>query len=415
MLALWLHWKKELPFTLFCVSTAAISLFATQSITLWSPVKARVFIVFLCLLPAIATLLQEKYGFLSPCPQKISGKWFFLLSGLGGVNVIFSHDPWASLKGVVILLIGGILAAYCASRVLNTEKKIFIFSCLLTFLLWFLCLAGLWELQINPNSRNPLRFFYQNPIPSGAMLVLYSLGPLLLVSSKKKPLQIDWILYGLIIFAFTYLLLMLKKGPLLSCVVAITLGVIWGRPNLGRLVPLLLLPLTFVLVYSLSLTSDDFDFFFHFHGILVRLELWKLGLSVFEVYPLQGYGFNSSLLEFVRADYQTWLYYANNGISFVDYFSRVNALDNMLLTFLAELGLMFFLAYCFFLRSILKCWFKGLGLKNFSTPEKMVSLVLIAILIQSLTFDVLKFPDLSWMWHTVLTLGPSIRNSRAGG
>jgi hypothetical protein len=137
----------------------------------------------------------------------------------------------------------------------------------------------------------------------------------------------------------------------------------------------------------------------------VRMEFYYIALDVLKEKPVFGLGFNPSLSRFILADYEPKIYPKDGKNSFLAMVRGINVFDNMFLSLVCEMGGLFALAYIGFLVYVLK----NIGLvrsenANVRAHTSLLLIVVAVFLLNSLTFDSLKYPHLNWIFHSLLGL-----------
>jgi hypothetical protein len=140
--------------------------------------------------------------------------------------------------------------------------------------------------------------------------------------------------------------------------------------------------------------------------VLVRMEFYYIALDVLKEKPVFGLGFNPSLSRFIPVDYEPKIYPKDEAHSiFFSMAQGIYVFDNMFLSLVCEMGGLFALTYIGFLVYVLK----NVGLvrsenANVRAHTSLLLIVVAGFLLNSLTFDSLKYPHLNWIFHSLLGL-----------
>ena len=138
---------------------------------------------------------------------------------------------------------------------------------------------------------------------------------------------------------------------------------------------------------------------------LVRMELYYIGLDVMKEKPVFGLGFNTPFSRFVPYDYKPRVYPQYGERSFFNLTRGVEVFDSMALSFVAEMGGLFTLAYLgLFVYVLRNINLRQKGNINTRTHASLILIVIAGFFIHSLTFDSLKYIHLNWMFHSLLAM-----------
>ena len=108
---------------------------------------------------------------------------------------------------------------------------------------------------------------------------------------------------------------------------------------------------------------------------------------------------------FIPIDYKSKIYPKDNDLSFYHMTRGLNIFDNMILSLLAEAGGAFTVVYLSLLIYSIKCLFRNSKINgDVRLQNWFIFAILIGFFSHSMTFDSLKFPNLNWLFHSVLAL-----------
>jgi O-antigen ligase len=271
-------------------------------------------------------------------------------------------------------------------------------------------LLGVYEL----NNSEGISLFSRNPLPAGASLALLSAGPMILLAQKNSAVS-RIVLAPSLILAVSIIVLLAKKGPILNLIVIFLFWVIVN--NLRYLKSFMVLVLLVgSLFYFSGPTLSKYKSFAELNtsesnyvqsstlSLMLRVEYYFFGFHIFKESPIWGIG--------SRADFNP--YFDNYKIKLPEnlmskaYFYnaaiRDKTFENIFLSFLIEMGGLFTITYFGGLLYIMaRC------LKSSPSPTKEIEVislvsVMVGFLVISCTFDTLRFPNLNWLFHSLLGL-----------
>ena len=393
---------KNLPIIIYFFSTLFMVFFSVNAIQNWQSLWAPGSIILACILPAIAVLVKNWSDLFKKNVWAIEFKFVLAITILGMLNICFSEDQFTSLKGMGLFLMSGILVFSISFSLFATKQiqKWFIYLCSFCFII----LLGYGSFEFIQQFNIPekgIYLFTGNAIPAGSLLILLSAGPLILLAkSNNNWHKLFWVF---IVLSGAFLItLIAQRGPALTMVVMAFFLAATKRKGIW----------IFTMV-SLALVGIGYQFadkvplqfkseLLKKETLLVRMELYHIALDVLKEKPIFGLGFNSSLSRFIPDDYKAKIYPSDLNNSFQTMVVGIMVFDNMALSFLGEMGGIFTLAYI------------GLGVcliinvsrsKNSDSTQTLLILVVLAgFFMHSMTFDSLKYPQLNWIFHSLLGL-----------
>jgi hypothetical protein len=394
---------KDYPVILYFLSTMFMVFFSILAIQTWPSQWAQLTISFVCLSPAFAVLVKNWPRLNLNKKWSIEIKFVLIIIALGILNIFFSEDQFASLKGMSLFLMSGILVFYVTCLLFQSKEmqKAFFYLCSICYIV-VLIYGGLECLQqLNvPGTR--IMLFSSNPIPAGSLVILLSIGPIVLLIDEKRVwhrfVWISCLLLGAILITT-----IAQRGPALSMIVMAFILATTKRKGIW----------IFTLI-AVALAGTGYHFkeqippqikrqLLKKETLLVRLEFYHIALDIVKEKPIFGLGFNAPISRFIPPRYQPRLYPRGDKNSFYNMVAGVNVFDNMLLCFFGETGCLFTLAYF------------GLGVylvtrivrarKSYSSDNLQTLLILVVLagfIVHSMTFDSLKNPHLNWIFHSLL-------------
>lgn len=406
----WITWDR-LAFIIYSLSTVFMIFFSVVAVKKWPSPWNQLSILIACLAPFLMVLLKNipEWARSKNIPSDI--KVIIILFALGAVNVFFSSDQLSSLKGMGLFLISGVVIFVTSSYLLNSKTRILIFSWLVSSCLFIIILHGLYAVSKNQWGYSlelwPDFLFSYNPLPAGSSLILLSAGPLVLFS-KAKP-WCKYFIFPLVFLSTLYMAYHLAgKGLFVSLFVMIVFsGYIFAKRFwLFSLILVLILMMGYQFkdsfpqysnVYKNKLVLKD--------SALIRLEYYFFAYHILKKEPLFGVGYHTPLETYLSDYEKKVIASAIENRPFSYYVKQLTTLDNMLLCLWVEGGSLFIAIYLFFLYSLFRRFF----LEKSKAPEDfhfaMLLLVpLIGFMIHSMTYDSLKFPNLNWLFHSLLGL-----------
>lgn len=329
-----------------------------------------------------------------------------VLTGLGMAGALAGQAPRTSLIRTSILLSSGLGGFWCARFLLADQARcrallnlgLVLFCAFLALKLGQHLLA--WPRGLDPQAKHPT---------AGLLLVLL-FAPLSLLSRASVRARLAaWAMMGSA--WLLALLILLKSAILMPFILA---GAALARKRLRpALVPLLLLLLVaLVLVlprfYSPHRVQQDKE------SIQFRAELYPFSWQMALRNPLLGNGLLGPRQEFLDR-YQVRTETMGKEL-FGKYVTKVKVSENIILTFMADLGLPFALLYLACAVVMIKKAWGGppKGLERIFHPLALL-LPLLGWAVHSQVFDSLLHPQICWFVHLLLGLAsqPRERASRS--
>jgi hypothetical protein len=400
-------------FKVFLCSTLFIVIFSVTAIHSWPPLAKHVSILLACILPvAIAVLKRIPVWFREKnIPKEVL--WTLLVFLAGIISSILSENAWTTMKSTVLFVASGpvifVAARYLFESVRNQEIFLWTTSLLLlSFGFW-----GVYEYNYSGN----ILLFTDNRLSAGASLILLSTSPMVLLTRKcSTPLRLILILS--LISSSTLIILLAKKGPILSLIVIFLFSVFFiTRKHLWALLGFALLA-GCLLLTSESTISQYKSLYKLNSSITLRAEHYFFGFHVLKKNPIWGVGYHANLFPYFYCDntsnredlcankfnYDPTFFNQKRGF-YWGYHTTLRTFDNIVLTFLVEMGGLFSAIYFGGVIYIFTVFFK-----NFRAPpqKNVAGMFIIAVIVGfafiSCTFDTLRFPNLNWLFHSFLGL-----------
>jgi O-antigen ligase len=269
--------------------------------------------------------------------------------------------------------------------------------------LLFLCFFGIYEYVFYYRHSGGIHLFSGNPLPAGALLILLSAGPLILLKQKYSPTQKTTLTICLLLSTLLVLLIA-KKGPLLGLAIILLLLVFLFNRSFLRFIVFFIFLAVVMLLFSDTLRSKYKTNFYNESSISLRAESYFFGFHVFKNNPFFGIGLKTDLVQHLEY-YDIRLADKISKDQYHEFVQSQKTFENIIMAFLVELGGLFTITYFGGLAYILAGSLKRIRTRP---QEEMAWMFIFSIIIGftviSLTFDTLKFPNLNWLFHSLLGL-----------
>ena len=390
-------------FIIFCLSTIFIVIFSVEAIYKWPALIKQTSILVACLLPAGLILFRQITNWSSQkkVPKEIL--WIFILFVFGVISSLLSETTWASLRSATLFILSGPLIFYVSRNLFKKTNNLKPFLWLLCLILLFLCSFGVYEYLYYYRHSGGIHLFSRNPLPAGALLILLSAGPMILLSQENILVK-KFFLSICLIFATALIFLIAKKGPLLGLAIIILLLAFSINKRFMRLLVFLLVLAGVILFFSDSMRSKYKTNFYHESSISLRAENYFFGFHVFKNNPFFGIGLNTDLSQYLN-DYEMRFADKISKDQYSQFVQTQKTLENIIMEFLVEMGGLFTISYFGGVIYILVRSFSSIR----TQPDERMSgififSIIIGFIVISFTFDTLKFPNLNWLFHSLLGL-----------
>ncbi len=325
------------------------------------------------------------------------------LLGLAAMSAWANSGSEDAMWRVFILMASGLGGFWCARILLNSpfRQRVFAWLCLG-------CLVGIGALSLwhYPETGTVDYFLYSRSHPLIQMLILFSAGPIALLS-RGKPVQS---LLGVVVLVGMYVCLYLigvddtRSAVLIPLAVLALLAVLasFGSRLVVAAFVLLLVLSAVTAHYASNLSHRELGQYQEY-----RIESYPFSWYIAEKYPLAGIGLRTPRDSFVPEYQKVQADYPEN--VFVREVSFLVTSENIFLTFMVGLGLPFLVLYGFALIALLvrliRMVFRPPADDAVFHPLALL-LPLAASLLHSFTTDVLLYPQICWFFHVILGLVP---------
>jgi O-antigen ligase len=397
-------------FNIFCLSTLFIFIFSVQAIKSWPPLIGKVAILLACILPAAMIYFVQISSYFRKRKVPKKTLWVLLIIFLGLTSSLLSATPWITLKATGLFVISGpfilVTTIYLFKSTRNQTLFLWMINlgllCFGTFFLFY----DFTNFDGYPNS-NPYTniwdpYSMRNPLSEGASLILLSAGPMIFLVRKNSAASRLISAFSLILF-ITIILLLAKKGPILSLIIIFLFWITFIDLRFLKLLVGFVLLTGSLLYFSESTLSKLKSTIELNTSVTTRAELIFFGIHIFKQNPIWGIGSRTNLKPYID-NYKSKIPGSNHKDAFHENLRKFKTFENIFLAFLVEMGGLFSITYFGGLLYILvRC------LKISYSPSKdieMLSLVsvIVGFLFISCTFDTLRFPNLNWLFHSLLGL-----------
>jgi hypothetical protein len=416
-------------FKFFCLSTIFITIFSVQAIYNWPPLAEKLSIFLACALPAGIIILGRVRIWIKTRQIPKEFIWVLLISILGLLSCLQSENQEASLKSMGLFLASGPLVFFVAKTLFKFKKNKESYLWMTSLSLLGLAFWGIYE----HFSLGIVYLFSRNPLPAGTLLILLSVGPLILLNRPNTMLT--KLTLALSLFSAMFLIiLMAKKSHLLGLVVFLTLLTIFRFRIYFKFL------LGFMFFTGLAFFSSDSlrvkyknimslpnplpvispaneNFikpkppFALYGSIPLRIENYYFSFHVARENPIWGLGFNADLDPFLE-DYKLRLgnYFPKE--RYREYIKTLNTFENIILTYLIEWGSLFSFIYFGGIIYIVAPYFREANNTSIGMEGILVLAIVISFSIMSFTFDTLRFPNINWVFHSLLGLMVNITSKK---
>lgn len=319
---------------------------------------------------------------------------------LGILNVVFSANPPKSYEAMKLLLLTGVLPLWTSMFLLTGRRRrdeFGVFCCC--------CLVIVAPAEIinylaggcgDPGSIN---LFTINPIPTGTLMILLSLGPLYCLLSESK--KVKFVGFLLLVSDLAIIWITQKRGTWIALGVMVLVLITYWRSKFKYYVVPLLLAVFFMVSCRVGHNYQSLDATIPSHlSILHRLEMCPFALHIFTSHPFLGIGLRPYIHEKYLVDY------AQHNKDLPNFEATVKMLqtfDNMLITGFVEQGSLMTLAYLALIAVIIiKYCRKTRPCLSSRAADFLILLPLLGFAVHSLTYDSLMFPQINWLFHVEL-------------
>ena len=397
--------NTKLLFWVYCFSTTFLVFFSFDAIEDWPNYLAQISIVVACAVP-IGIVFIGFFKQLQGCKLFV---YIVVITWVGVLNIYFSESRLESLKGMGLFLMSGVWILGVTSVVFRDRFYGRAFCWLCTFFLLLLIPWGVYEFCFAGSVSNQrINLFSGNPIPAGSLVILLSIGPILLIPNVKKSLKL--FLMFLLIFAGVLVILIGQRGAILALALMLVLG---GMSKYFKLwVYFFLLVSLLGLGFSFREKLPDlyYDKLVNWESLFIRLEYYRVAYQVVKEKPVFGLGYNSSINRFIPPGYKSKFFKTEEGLSFESLVTGVQVFDNIVLSLLGQAGSLFVLVYLLLFFYLFQISFRLARIRSETRFYVFwVGVIFFGFVVQSLTFDSLRYPHLNWIFHSILGLSLNFR------
>lgn len=400
--------NEDIPFLVYCLSTAFMVFFSVHAIQNWPGYWAQISISFACLIPLLLVLIRFFINWDEIKKFRREIGFVLALGFLGMVNILLSEAQWVTFKAMNLFLMSGVGIYFVSSVLFREKRNIIIFYYLCTLCFVFLVAWGLFEFARGFGiSSQRIQLFSSNPIPAGSLIILLSIGPLLQLPQSSR--NVSYFLILILVLGGALIFLIGQRGSILALLVMSTLA---GFANIKKFWAYLLV---FVLLLGGGIIfKKELPYLYksklvNWESALIRLEYYRIAYQVVKDKPLFGIGFSAPITRYIPYDYKSKFYPSDREFSFSSVTRGVQTFDNMVLCLIAEAGTLFALIYLGLFVCLLR---NSLSLIR-SMPHAryavtVVWTLLAGFLVNSMTFDSLRYPQLNWLFHSIIGFGMNL-------
>lgn len=387
-------------FILFCLTTVQL-VFQQPYLVMLPDERAKVFSATLCLLTLTMTIL---FGRDKQHLHFRADFWISLtLASIALLSGIFSIAPRQSLERVYVILSAGLGGYWCAKFLLTEPNLRRIFQWLMNALLVcviFLALLGLYL------TGKPHQFLDSHWHPVGSRLLLMSFAPLSLLFADVRR---DRIIGGIILSANLVAIYIVGRYAFIESILVIPaiISIIafcvfkWTGTSRRIMAATLAVTLTvgifFAYVNPKNLNRKHIS-------VAYRVESLFFSIDIAARHPWLGNGLWAPRDSFLK-NYTIHYPFVSKG-QFSQWVKEYRTSENLYLTFLADLGVIFFAVY-FSSVIYLLIRLMQMSRRECSTRALHPAAILLPLLAECLRFfivDDLFAPQISWFFHILLGL-----------
>jgi O-antigen ligase len=401
-------------FYVFCLSTLFIVIFSVKAIHSWSPLVKSISILTACVLPVGIVILVQASNWFNI--KKISKEilWVLLICVLGLTSVLVSNNQWPALKSVILFMASGPFIFLASLYLFKSTKNRNMFFWMASLGMLGLGFFGIYEYNYNnlEVGYRGILLFSENPLPAATLLILLFTGPMVLLSEEHSK-SLKTVLCLSLIISFILIILLAKKGPIFGLVVAMLFLVFFSKLRYLKFFLSFVFLLGFLIQISNSTSKNYKTAIENKASVSVRIENYFFGLHVFKENPVLGIGYKGNVTQYLD-DYEMRFDHDFGPIDYKRYVSNYRTYENIILTFMVELGGIFSMVYFGGIIYIMVVSLKQLR----AFPQKgLTGLFIISVLVGfaavSFTFDTLRYPHLNWLFHSLLGLLVNISSELA--
>ena len=143
----------------------------------------------------------------------------------------------------------------------------------------------------------------------------------------------------------------------------------------------------------------------------IRLENYFFALSIFKEHPVWGIGFKADLSPYLD-QYEMHFPERLSKEHYTNFINLHKTFENIILAFTVEMGALFTVTYFSGMLYIIFLSMKDLynaPQRNF--PKLIIASILVGFVFSSMTYDTLRYPNLNWIFHSMLGFLASLPRS----
>ena len=403
-------WWKRLTFFTYLIASLFMVLLSVSAVQEWTAPWNHISIFIACLLPPSLLILGKSQD--EPRNFQLSPESLFIITILilGALNIILSDNRNMSLHGMGLFLMSGIFSFISTRLLCDSLRKQSLLPGFFAAIYIFVCLFGFYELF----KGSGINLFSGNSIPAGSLIILLSIGPM--IKAQRSPEKLEFYLWlGSLFTGITLLILIGKKGPLVALLFMVIFLAVFFLKNITKnfliSIAAIMSAGCLILIGRLNDLQKILEGKEWAYSIYFRLENYFYGFHIFKKHPLIGTGFPSQIANYYQ-DYQQHFPGKIPLGTYTQFLEQINALENMALTILVEMGGLMSGAY---IMLVLFCCLKLIQAIR-KTPHRRCDLGfimagLIGFFVHSMTYDSLRFPNLNWIFHSILGMMLGLANA----
>ena len=400
---------EKLAFYTFLLSTIFIITSSNNAINDWPFPWNQISITVACLLPVFLVIIAKAFHWLHE--KEIQPEIYFipLIIFLGILNVVFGERLLPNFKGMGLFLLSGISVFAAAIFILKSYKAQTVLFWLYTIIIVILAIHAIFALWWH-GSYKPL--FSNNPIPESALITLLLTGPLILLD-RQNNIKTRRILVFCFLLGIATILILFQRAPIISLfIIVLMLGFL-----LINRFWIYFLCISVMVIVSLKIVdtfSDELPdktqkvFQKVTKAPIYRAEMLTFAYHIIKKKPFFGTGLwvplDNHLYDYNQKIFNAPYSAPNLFHSFVKagHFGNTS-FHNFVLCMLVQMGGFLTLAYIGLLYLVFSKAFKSYK----TNPKALLKLKLLMILltgfcIQSMAVDSLMYPDINFVFHSIL-------------
>jgi O-antigen ligase len=403
-------WWERLTFCTYLIASLFMVLLSVSAVQEWTAPWNHISIFIACLLPPSLLILGKAQD--GPRNFQLSPESLFIITIiiLGTLNIILSDNRNMSLHGMGLFLMSGIFSFISTLLLCDSLRKKTLLPGFFAAIYIFICLFGFYELF----KGSEINLFSGNPIPAGSLIILLSIGPM--IKAQRSPEKSEFYLWlGSLFTGIILLILIGKKGPIVALLSMVIFLAMFFLKNFTKNFLISITAIMsagyLIIIGRLNDLQKILEGKEWTYSIYFRLENYFYGFHIFKKHPLMGTGFPSKIANYYQ-DYQQYFSEKIPLREYTQFIEQINALENMTLTMLVEMGGLMSGTY---IMLVLFCCLRLIQAIR-KTPHHRCDLGfimagLIGFFVHSITYDSLSFPNLNWVFHSILGMMLGLANA----